>query len=121
MTYTCRLFIEKHIDQINNLDVESCFTIFSELYLLGQEAYDEVLQVCFSADVDLLTQTKEVRKLVIVNATSAIIKRLLMTQRDKHKRITLTHLKDMLICTLSLTDEDLKDCFQQAGRQLGIL
>lgn len=28
MTLRCKLFIEKYIDQINNLDIESCFTIF---------------------------------------------------------------------------------------------
>lgn len=118
MTSTCKLFIEKYIDHINNLDNDSCFTIFSELYLLGQEAYDEVLQVCFSADVDLLTETKEVRKLVIVKATLSNIAWASITE---NKRINLTHLKDMLRCTLSLTDEDLKNCFQQAGKQLGIL
>ena len=46
MTFTCKLFIEKYIDQLNNLDTESCFTIFSELYLLGSETYDEVLEAC---------------------------------------------------------------------------
>ena len=113
-------FIEKYIDQINNLDPESCFKIFSELYLLGQDAYEEVLEVCFSADVDLLTETHEVRKLVIVNATVANIK-LLWASSDENKRVNLTTLKDMLRCTLSLTDEDLKDCFQQAGRQSGLI
>lgn len=120
MTPTCKLFIEKYIDQLNNLDPKSCFTIFSELYLLGQDAYDEVLQVCFSADVDLLIETQEVRKLVIVNATVANIK-LLWASSDESKRVNLTTLKDMLTCTLSLTKEDLKDCFQQAGIQLGVL
>jgi hypothetical protein len=119
MTPTCKLFIEKYIDQLNNFDTEACFTIFSELYLLGQDVYDEVLQVCFSAHVDLLTKTNEVRKLVIVNATVANIK-LLWTSSDENKRVNLTTLKDMLTCTLSLTNEDLKDCFQQAGRQLGV-
>lgn len=121
MTSTCKLFIEKYIDQIIDLDTASCFTIFSELYLLGQDTYDEVLEVCFSADVDLLMGTEEVRKLVIINAETAIIRRLLMTQRNKHTRINLTHLKGMLRCTLSLTDEDLKDCCQQAGKQMGLL
>ena len=120
MTSTCKLFIEKYIDQLNNFDTESCFTIFSELYLLGQELYEEVLQVCFSVDVDLLTETKEVRKLVIVNATVANITLLWASDTEKN-RVNLTHLKDMLTCTLSLTNEDLKDCFQQAGRQLGVL
>lgn len=120
MTFTCKLFIEKYIDQLNNLDTESCFTIFSELYLIGQEVYDEVLHVCFSADVDLLTETKEVRKLVIVNATVANIK-LLWASSDENKRVNLTTLKDMLTCTLSLTNEDLKDCFQEAGRQMRLI
>lgn len=120
MTLLCKSFIEKYIDQFNNLDTESCFTIFSELYLLGQDIYDEVLQVCFSADVDLLTETKEVRKLVIVNATVANIK-LLWASSDENKRVNLTTLKDMLRCKLSLTDEDLKNCFQQAGKQIGVL
>lgn len=121
MTSTCIAFIERYIEQIDILDTESCFTIFSELYLLGQDTYDEVLQVCFSADVDLLTATNGVRKIVIMNATKAIIKQLLMTQINKNKRLNLTHLKDMLRCTLSLTDEELKDCFQEAGKQMGLL
>lgn len=120
MTSTCKLFIEKYIDQLNTLDTESSFTIFSELYLLGQDSYDEVLQVCFSADVDLLTETKEVRKLVIVNATVANIK-LLWASSDENKRVNLTTLKDMLRCTLTLTNSELKECFQQAGKQIGVL
>ena len=120
MTLRCKLFIEKYIDQLNNLDPESCFTIFSELYLLGQKVYEEVLQVCFSADVDLLTETKEVRKIVIVNSTVANIK-LLWASSDENKRVNLITLKDMLRCTLTLTNEDLKDCFQQAGKQLELL
>lgn len=96
------------------------FYDFSELYLLGQDVYDEVLQVCFSANVDLLTDTKEVRKTVIVNTTIANIK-FLWVSSDEDKRVNLTTLKDMLICTLSLTDEDLKDCFQQAGKQIGLI
>ena len=118
MTPTCKLFIERYIDHLDNLSDDSCFTIFSELYLLGQEAYDEILQVCFSADVDLLTETKEVRKLVIVKAT---LSNIVLASITENKRINLTHLKDMLRCTLSLTDEDLKDCFQQAGKQLRLI
>ena len=119
MTSTCKLFIEKYIDQLNNLDIHSCFTIFSDLYLLGQNVYDEVLQVCFSADVDLLIETEEIRKMVIVYATLANITSLSLSTTE-NECINLSHLKDMLRCTLSLTDEDLEDCFQEARKSLGL-
>lgn len=117
MTEISKKFIEEYINNINDSDY---WTVLSELYLAGQETYDDVLNCFKEANIDILTDTTDLRKLLIVNATVANIK-LLWVSSDENRRVNLTTLKDMLTCTLSLTNEDLKDCFQQAGRQLGVL
>ena len=117
MTETSKKFIEEYI---NNIDESDYWTVLSELYLAGQETYDDVLNCFKEANIDILTDTSDLRKLLIVNATVANIK-LLWASSDENKRVNLTTLKDMLNCTLSLTNEDLKDCFQQAGRQMRLI
>lgn len=116
MTETSKKFIEEYI---NNIDESDYWTVLSELYLAGQETYDDVLNCFKEANIDILSDTTDLRKLLIVNATVVNIK-LLRASSDK-KRVNLTTLKSMLRCALSLTNFELKECFQEAGKQIGLI